>query len=198
MRGYRGLLVVTCYMPKDSAPEFLAFSGKDLEERLVVSKSGQNQGTLVTPRDLNFSCTGDGEAEVELNLAEERLSLEGMVEWIDKNFADPLAKQRPVRAGTSHPVGPEDKWGPQPSQSILAVPDDSGVREDFASPAHRKEIKTLYAIVLKLMELGEVRAAPAPPPAAGCPVPEHSARSRSSCPRPRAGCPRPRAGCPGD
>ena len=183
-------------MPKDSAPEFWAFSGKDLDEREVVPTNGPNKGIPTTPVHLSFAKSGKGKAE-NLNLAGQRLSLGAMVQWIDVTFAGPLANQRPVRAGTSRLVGPEDKWGPQPSQSILAWPDDIGAREEFASPTHRTELKSLYAIILALMEFGKVRAAPAPPPAAGCPVPEHSARSRSSCPRPRAGCPRPRRAAPG-
>ena len=117
---------------------------------------------------LSFANSGKGKAE-NLNLAGQRLSLGGMVQWIDVTFAGPLAEQRPVRAGTSRPVGPKDKWGPTASrgQSILAWPDDIGAREDFPSPAYRTELKSLYAIILALMEFGKVRAAPAPPPASG-------------------------------
>ena len=188
VRGYGGLLVIACHMTKDLAPEYWAFSGKDLDEREVVPTHGQNKGTPTTPVQLEFANSGKGKVE-NLNLAGQRLSLEDMVQWMDKNFADPLASRREPLPAEGVLVGPNDKWGSHPTQSIRAWPDDIGAREEFASPTHRTELKSLYAIILALMEFGKVRAAPAPPPAAGCPVPEHSARSRSSCPRPRAGCP---------
>ena len=161
VRSYRGLLVITRDMSALSPGglAFLVFSGSDLHNR--VSDGGNHM------RDLNIANSGNGRVERALNLAEGRLSLEGLVRWIDETFATAAeAGRRPLRSPAGRAVGPKDKLYPH-QQTIRIWGDDMGVREDLPSPAHRTEYKTLHAVVAHLIATGEVRApARSGPPAA--------------------------------
>ena len=151
VRNYRGLLVITCDMSALSLGglAFLVFSGSDLHNR--VSDGGNHQRTL------SFTNTGNGRAERALNLAESRLSLEGLVRWIEATFATAAeAGRRPLRSPAGRAFGPKDKLYPH-QQTIRIWGDDMGVREDIRSPAHRTEYKTLHAIVTHLIATGKFR-----------------------------------------
>ena len=150
VRNYSGLLVITCDMSALSSGglAFLVFSGSDLHNR-VNTRGGNHLQTLA------FTNTGNGRAERDLNLAEGRLSLEGLVRWIEETFVTAAeAGRRPLRSPAGRAVGPKDKLHPhQPTTRIWG--DDMGVREDIRSPAHRTEYKTLHAVIAHLIATGK-------------------------------------------